>query len=140
MSFCFLAVSWELSPRFVLNFLARCRSFLVPFQGVVLGDYVFYRDNQDPSSVLLIFRALSDFGLASRFIFYRQFNQDLCGGDSCYIFKNSTNDEYDNEDRCGVSAGVLEFFEIASEAWFLCLSFDMYTSISNPFISSFKMR
>ena len=106
----------------------------------MLADYVFYRDNQDPSSVLLIFRALSDFGLASRFIFYRQFNQDLCGNDSCSISQSSQSDHYDNEGRCGVSAGVLEFFEIASEAWFLCLSFDMDTSISNPFISSFKMR
>ena len=43
------------------------------------------------------------------------------------------------EKNCGISAGILEFFEIASEAWFLCLSFDMLISISNPF-STFKER
>lgn len=45
----------------------------------------------------------------------------------------------DEDGKCGASAAMLEFFEIASEAWFLCLALDMLVSISNPF-STFKER
>ena len=45
----------------------------------------------------------------------------------------------DGDGKCGASAAMLEFFEIASEAWFLCLALDMLVSISNPF-STFKER
>jgi len=43
------------------------------------------------------------------------------------------------EDRCGLPSAVLEFFEIASEGWFICLAVDLAITISNPF-SSFKDR
>jgi len=49
-------------------------------------------------------------------------------------------EDYANDvGRCAIPSAFMEFFEIASEAWFFCLAIDLATSLSNPF-SSFKSR
>jgi hypothetical protein len=100
---------------------------------IVMGDYLFSSGGKESSSTLLFFRAFCDLGVASRFIFYQSINKQVCNHRNCYV------DDKKYQDNCGLSAGYLEFFEMASEAWFLCLSFDMLISISNPF-STFKDR
>ncbi len=50
----------------------------------------------------------------------------------------STGDE--SLDRgCNAPAAILEFFEIASEAWFLCMAVDLAITLLNPF-SPFRKR
>jgi hypothetical protein len=41
--------------------------------------------------------------------------------------------------NCHIAAGLLEFFEIASEAWFFCAAYELALTLTNPF-SSFKQR
>jgi hypothetical protein len=45
-------------------------------------------------------------------------------------------DIFQYEDLCGSQAAFLEFFEIASEMWFLCIALNMYISLMNPFAST----
>jgi hypothetical protein len=48
--------------------------------------------------------------------------------------------QYDDKEHvCKIPSGFMEFFEIASEAWFLCLAWDLAVSVTNPF-STIKTR
>jgi hypothetical protein len=78
-----------------------------------------------------MYRALCDFGIGLRFVLSPIFMQEVCGNYTCSIV-----DDDADESKCGISAGMLQFFEMASEAWFLCLAFDLAVTITNPFSSS----
>ena len=95
-------------------------------------------EKRNSSLVLLFWRAVCDFGLGIRFLCYYLQSLYVCGDYQCYITDpdgNFTN--YENQ--CDLPSAVLEFFEIASEGWFICLAIDLAITISNPF-SSFKDR
>ena len=53
----------------------------------------------------------------------------------CCIDDRNRHDEED----CNVASALLQFFEMASEMWFLCLSVDIFISVTNP-LASFKKR
>ena len=57
-------------------------------QGIVMCDYLFSNSGRESSSTLLFFRALCDLGVACRFIFYQQINQQVCHADDCYVNGN----------------------------------------------------
>jgi hypothetical protein len=38
-----------------------------------------------------------------------------------------------NSDQCAPWSGMLQFFLLASELWFLCTAFDFAVTLSNPF-------
>lgn len=91
-------------------------------------------------------------GIGLRFIFNFAVNFTICNSSHCSINGNvmfyvrfivmcfvDITDIKEAENKCGASAGALEFFEMASEAWFFCLAVDLAVSITNPF-SSFKDR
>jgi hypothetical protein len=88
---------------------------------------------------LLFFRALCDMGIGIRFVCNGYFNQALCGDSRCHIDDDEVGSNEDVFQNCAAPAGMIEFFELASEAWFFCLAFDLAVSITNPF-SSFKQR
>jgi len=57
--------------------------------------------------------------------------QSVCGDTTC-----SMNDKGDHEprmDECRLASSLLQFFELASEGWFLCVSLDIRVSLNNPF-------
>lgn len=57
--------------------------------------------------------------------------KDVCGQSRC-----SVNEDTDVEHKCSLASGMIQFFEMASEAWFLCLAYDLAVTITNPFSSS----
>jgi hypothetical protein len=78
-----------------------------------------------------MYRALCDFGIGLRFVLSPIFMKEVCGSHTCSIVL-----DFEDEGKCGLSAGMLQFFEMASEAWFLCLAYDLAVTITNPFSSS----
>jgi hypothetical protein len=107
--------------------------------GVGGGGYVMYRYNtepglRDPATTLLYYRTLSDVLLGLRFLFRNIVDFYICGELTC-----RTSVLYERERFCALPAGLLEFAEIASEAWFLCAAVDVAIAVTNPF-SSFKDR
>lgn len=53
----------------------------------------------------------------------------LCGA---MLFGEAELDGED-EDQCRVPSMIMQFFQIASEAWLLCIAFDLCVAMSNPF-------
>jgi hypothetical protein len=107
--------------------------------GVGGGGYVMYRYNtelglRDPATTLLYYRALSDVLLGLRFLFRNIVDFYICGELTC-----RTSVLYERERFCALPAALLEFAQIASEAWFLCAAVDVAIAVTNPF-SSFKDR
>ena len=107
---------------------------------VIIGVSYTPLEKRNSSLILLYWRAVCDLGLGLRFLCYYLQNLYVCGRYQCYL----TTGPYRGiptryEGRCNVPAAVLEFFEIASEGWFICLAIDLAISISNPF-SSFPDR
>ena len=54
-------------------------------QLIVLADYMWFRKERDTAAVLLVFRALSDLGLALRFLLFSLFNKKLCNDANCEV-------------------------------------------------------
>jgi hypothetical protein len=103
--------------------------------------YKMLRKDGSSSRSLLLYRALCDFGIGLRFVLSPIFMHQVCHNNSCSIsinddYYNDNDNDYDYESKCGISAGMLQFFEMASEAWFLCLAYDLAVTITNPFSSS----
>ena len=94
--------------------------------------YKMLRKEGSASRSLLLYRALCDFGIGLRFVLSPIFMEAVCGAHSCSI----KDDVETSEKECALSAGMLQFFEMASEAWFLCLAYDLAVTITNPFSSS----
>lgn len=95
------------------------------------------RKEGSASRSLLMYRALCDFGIGLRFVLSPIFMDAVCGHSSCSISGELDDDGAGGgEDECALSAGMLQFFEMASEAWFLCLAYDLAVTITNPFSSS----
>eukprot|EP00602_Paraphysomonas_sp_CaronLab_P002811 CAMPEP_0185026992 /NCGR_PEP_ID=MMETSP1103-20130426/11740_1 /TAXON_ID=36769 /ORGANISM="Paraphysomonas bandaiensis, Strain Caron Lab Isolate" /LENGTH=1008 /DNA_ID=CAMNT_0027560801 /DNA_START=160 /DNA_END=3186 /DNA_ORIENTATION=- len=107
--------------------------------GVVLVSFLLHPSRRTPSMSLLSFRALCDMGIGFRFIFNSYFNQNLCGDSHCDIDDDEVGSNDELYRNCSAPSGMIEFFELASEAWFFCLAFDLAVSITNPF-SSFSQR
>jgi len=107
--------------------------------GVVLVSYLLHPSRRTPSMSLLSFRALCDMGIGFRFVFNGYFNQNLCGDSHCDIDDDEVGGSDELYRNCSAPSGMIEFFELASEAWFFCLAFDLAVSITNPF-SSFSQR
>ena len=101
---------------------------------VMVAYIVSSPKKRGPPLALLFWRSFCDFGLSTRFVASHAFHLLVCGTMDCKIFSG-----HDNQEMCGVPSAMFEFFEMASEAWFLCIAFDLLVSISNPF-SSFKSR
>lgn len=93
-------------------------------------------------------------GIAIRFVLYSALNHEICGDDTCHIrdangkvcllllccFYCYIDDRNrHDEESCNVASALLQFFEMASEMWFLCLSVDIFISVTNP-LASFKKR
>ena len=93
--------------------------------------YKMLRNGGSASRSLLMYRALCDFGIGLRFVLSPIFMRDVCGSPQCSITEDTG-----DEDNCALGAGMLQFFEMASEAWFLCLAYDLAVTITNPFSSS----
>lgn len=104
--------------------------------------------NRPESGMTLLFwRSLSDFGVALRFLFTYELNSIVCDNLNCYVTGgNSTlvddggsSIQATSDANCGFPSAFLEFFEIASEMWFLIVAIDMLSTLFNPF-SSTKSR
>lgn len=101
----------------------------------VMIAYVFSSPKcRGPPMALLFWRSFCDFGLSIRFVASHAFSFLICGDSSCDI-----RSPFSQENLCGAPSAMFEFFEMASEAWFLCIVVDLLITISNPF-SSFKGR
>jgi hypothetical protein len=88
------------------------------------------KEGAGSSRTLLVQRALCDFGIGLRFVLSPVLMKGVCGEETCNIKSDA-----DDEDNCTYAAGMLQFFEMASEAWFLCLAYDLAVTITNPFSS-----
>jgi hypothetical protein len=101
----------------------------------VMAAYIFGgRKVRGPPLALLFWRSFCDFGLSVRFVASHAFHVLVCGTQHCNVFSG-----HDDQSMCGVPSAMFEFFEMASEMWFLCIAFDLLVSISNPF-STFNSR
>lgn len=117
------------------------------FYGGLLGMFssavVIYRmllKESSSSRTLLMYRAVCDFGIGLRFVLNPVFMQSVCESNSCSIEGDDdttlgVDTDFEDKDACGYAAGMLQFFEMASEAWFLCLAYDLAVTITNPFSS-----
>lgn len=100
----------------------------------MLGFYVQRKHAENYESIF--WRAVCDMGVALRFMFNSQYNQLLCGHDTC---SRSTVIKNNEQDNCFAPSAHLQFFVCASEAWFLCNGLDLYFTVNNPF-STIKSR
>ena len=104
----------------------------------VIIAYVLNPELRVPPLSLLFWRSVSDLGLAIRFIVGPVFTHHVCKTDDQYpVLDYGT--ECCNQERCKYASVILEFFLIASEAWFLCVTLDLLHSINDPF-STFQGR
>ena len=128
----------------VILFASEAKAVMYPVMGGVCGllssAYVMVAyltgtpKCRGPPLALLFWRSFCDFGLSIRFVASHAFHILICGSSSCDITSPLS-----KERLCGAPSAMFEFFEMASEAWFLCIAVDLLISISNPF-SSFKSR
>ena len=88
---------------------------------------------------LLVIRSACDFGLAIRFMFEPYIGDQVCGYRTCYYNGIDDFNSQQSQNQCAFPTAVMEFFEISSEAWFLCLALEFSISLSDPF-STFKQR
>mmetsp|Transcript_1142 Transcript_1142/g.998 ORF Transcript_1142/g.998 Transcript_1142/m.998 type:complete len:1070 (-) Transcript_1142:43-3252(-) len=100
----------------------------------VMVSHLSSPNKSGSTMVLLFWRAFGDFGLAVRFLATNGFNLMVCGALDCSIQNNLS-----SQSNCGFASFMLQFFEMASEGWFLCSGLDLYFSITQPF-SNFKSR
>jgi len=100
----------------------------------VMIEYLRNKDVGGPPMALLFWRCVADLGLAIRFIATPGFNFLICGKSECSLLVN-----HNNEADCGFASAMFEFFEISSEAWFVCVSVDLFLTITRPF-SRFQDR
>lgn len=100
---------------------------------MVLLVYLANPQKRTSSMSLLFFRAICDMGIGFRFLFNFYVNRDVCHKNECHL------NDIDEAGQCAFGSASLEFFELASEAWFFCLAVDLFVTITNPF-SSFKQR
>jgi hypothetical protein len=101
-------------------------------QGYVLTQYLLYPNLRTPVMTLLFYRTLCDFGIGFRFLISPLIDLKVCNSWHCDV-------EDIDQNSCAFSSAVLEFLEISSEAWFLCLLIDLVVTMTNPF-SPFKKR
>jgi len=102
-------------------------AFGVFCSSVVLWSTLFLKKNQKTSSTYLLFwRSLCDFGIGVRFMTGIQWNYWQCGDEFCTLAQKQD---------CWAPSFILEFFELASEAWFLCVAMDLAVSVTDPFSS-----
>ncbi len=104
----------------------------------VIIAYILNPELRVPPLSLLFWRSVSDLGLALRFIIGPVFTQSVCDKSSLYPVTLTGNYDCD-QDKCQLASVMLEFFLIASEAWFLCVTLDLLHSINDPF-STFQGR
>jgi hypothetical protein len=106
-------------------------------------DIIIYK--RESAMRLLFWRAFSDLGVAIRFILTFYFNHQVCHHSICsvkgeYITMKlfvMVNGAYSDTARdCGFPSAWLEFFEIASEMWFIIVAIDLWKSLVNPFSST----
>ena len=93
--------------------------------------YYMFKKEGSTSRSLLMYRAVCDFGVGLRFVLSPIFMRNVCGDDTCSVSQDG-----DDEHKCAIAAAMQQFFEMASEAWFLCLAYDLAVTITNPFSSS----
>ena len=126
----------------IVPILLKTDSLYFPVVGGIMGfgcaAYVMIsclrsKDANTPHMVLLFWRCVADLGISIRFMATPGFNRLICGDWYCNLL-----DGYSNS-SCSFSSAMLEFFQISSEAWFICVGVDLYLSITRPF-SSFKSR
>jgi hypothetical protein len=113
-------------------FLLSLSPFLFPCQGYVIIQYLLYPDLRTPVMSLLFYRTLCDFGIGFRFLISPLIDLKVCNSWHCDV-------QDIDQNSCALSSAVLEFLEISSEAWFLCLLIDLVVTMTNPF-SPFKKR
>lgn len=109
----------------------------------VMADIIYH---QRVSAMRLLFwRAFSDLGVAVRFMLTYYFNKNVCGHEICNVvsgifsrFYNyvALSVESDSAIACSFPSALLEFFEIASEMWFIIVAIDLWKSLVNPFSST----
>lgn len=106
---------------------------------VILAFYYNPKNNGPPLS-LLYWHAFCDMGVALRFVGDAYFNYQMCGSSNCILTANI--DDFSvisNQSGCTAASVMLEFFEMTSELWFLCIGIDLLYSLASPF-STFKSR
>ena len=101
----------------------------------VLIQFLLYPKYAAQPMALLFWRSLADLGLATRFILTPAFNVQICGDYECRVDPADRS----NEEKCALASFMVQFFEICSEAWFLCIAIDLYLTMTDPF-STFKNR
>lgn len=99
----------------------------------VMIEYLRNRDVGGPPMALLFWRCVADLGLSIRFLATPGFNLLICGKSMCSLIGDN------DEANCGFASAMFEFFEISSEAWFVCVSVDLFLTITRPF-SRFQDR
>lgn len=80
----------------------------------VLTIYHIYPEELTPPLGLLYWRSWCDLLLGFRFMLSYSF-------------------VYENQSFCGPASGLIEFAEISSEMWYLCVAVDLAHSFTNPF-------
>ncbi len=63
----------------------------------------------------------------------------VCSPSFSHHIKDLSSGDESLDRGCNAPAAILEFFEIASEAWFLCMAVDLAITLLNPF-SPFRKR
>ena len=125
---------WSIETSSVCGGLIGCLSSVI-----VLFSYRYSASMYGTSFDLLVIRSACDFGLALRFMFEPLIAERVCGYRTCYFNSFDDFSSQVNKHQCSFPTAVMEFFEISSEAWFLCLAFEFSISLSDPF-STFKQR
>lgn len=97
----------------------------------VICTYFMYPSFKKHPSPIHFHRTICSFFIGLIAISYPHWMQSVCGDNTC-----SMNDKGDDEprmDECRLASSLLQFFELASEGWFLCVSLDIRVSLNNPF-------
>ena len=91
---------------------------------VLINIWLMRKKKQAATTSLLFWRSVCDFGIGLRFLTGIYWNNWQCGQNFCTLADKS---------HCWAPSGLLEFFELSSEAWFLCVAMDLAVSVTDPF-------
>lgn len=147
MGYCGGFLGFVCGVRFCHSLSIIVPTMFFALQIVVLFSYHLKHHRSVSIVTLLSYRTLCDVGIALRFMFNWVSNVYVCDDYICdvkgscdYVHLldlNVFNTELSvaDENKCRVASMIMQFFQIASEGWLLCIAFDLAVTITNPFSS-----
>lgn len=102
----------------------------------VILSYYTEKSYQRHPNPLIFWRAIADFVFVIRLLLESTTRcswfdcEPLCNDSD---FQCGCSQESGASDTCIVFAGILEFSLVAAECWFVCMSINLYVSLTNPF-------